>query len=121
MKKNEIGSWLIYGFIALLIFGGITISFIGQFINHSYNDVKITDKAVKNSKEKSTYLIFTEDKNRTVHVFKDTDSFIRGKFNSSDIYGELKVGKTYDIETYGIRIPFLSRYENIKTVNIDDK
>lgn len=110
---------IFWGFFTLALLVSITVEIAGQFVNNSY-DVKVTDKTVKNSNDHSTYLIFTETDDGKVRVFKDTDSVLRGKFNSSDIYGEIKVGKKYHFETYGLRIPFLSRYENIKSVKLNE-
>ncbi|MNC80987.1 hypothetical protein D3C75_1339710 [compost metagenome] len=49
-------------------------------------------------------------------TFENTDSLWETKFNSSDIYAELEVGKTYKFEVYGFRIAFWSKYENIVEV-----
>ena len=73
--------------------------------------VTVTDKVVKNSKNDSTYLIFTDK-----GVYEDSDSMINGKWNSSDLYNELKVGKTYTLHVRGIRNHVLSWYPNILTV-----
>lgn len=61
-----------------------------------------------NSSVSSKYLIFSEHE-----TFENTDSLLKGKFNSSDVYGKLHRGKTYICEVYGWRIPFLSNYRNI--------
>ena len=61
--------------------------------------------------ESSTYLIFTEGE-----VFENSDSLMRWKWNSSDMYGEMKAGQTYKAVGYGWRIPFLSSYRNIVTL-----
>jgi hypothetical protein len=60
----------------------------------------------------SQYLIFTEDE-----TFRNTDSFAYFKFNSSDLYGKLKIGETYGAKVFGWRIPFLGRYRNIVNVS----
>lgn len=62
------------------------------------------------------YLIFTEEK-----TFENTDALFHFKFNSSDIQGRMKIGKTYKVKTYGWRIPFFSTYENILSVSELDK
>ncbi|MDE2373163.1 MAG: hypothetical protein KGL96_02950, partial [Hyphomicrobiales bacterium] len=49
-------------------------------------------------------------------VFEDTDSLTRFKWNSSDIYGELKSGCTYDAKVFGFRNHFLSMYRDIISV-----
>ncbi len=61
----------------------------------------------------SKYLVFTELDNGQSRVFQNTDSFVEGKWNSSDFQGRLKKGERFKIEAYGWRIPFLSSYENI--------
>lgn len=73
--------------------------------------VTVTDKVVKNSDKSSTYLIFTNK-----GVYEDSDTLINGKWNSSDIYNELQVGKTYTLHVRGIRNHVLSWYPNILTV-----
>ena len=59
----------------------------------------------------SKYLVFTDKE-----VFENTDCMVLFKFNSSDIYGALDVGKKYRAKVYGWRIPFLSSYRNIISV-----
>lgn len=65
-----------------------------------------TDKATK--KVVSTYLIYTNH-----GVFRNDDAGWHFKFNSSDFYGNLDVGKNYRLKVYGWRIPILSMYPNI--------
>lgn len=54
------------------------------------------------------YLIFTESE-----TFENTDCLWYLKFDSSDLYGRIAVGGTYQAEVYGMRIPYLSAYRNI--------
>lgn len=65
---------------------------------------RISDRGGSESK----YLIFTNEE-----TFENTDSLLNGKFNSSDIYGQLKEGGSYECKVYGWRIPFMSSYRNI--------
>lgn len=67
---------------------------------------RITDKDGK--KVKSKYMIFTENE-----VFENTDAPMLFKFNSSDLYNNLKIDSTYQVKVYGFRIPFISQYRNI--------
>lgn len=64
------------------------------------------ERIVKN--DNSKYLIFTDK-----GVFENTDTIFYFKFDSSDIYGEIKEGKTYQAKVYGFRIPIFSMYKNI--------
>lgn len=60
----------------------------------------------------SKYLVFSD-----TETFKNSDCFVLLKFNSSDIYGRIEKGKTYNAKVYGFRIPFLSMYRNIISVS----
>ena len=66
-----------------------------------------------NVKSTSKYLVFADDENGNPLVFENTDCFIRWKFNSSNLQGQLKEGHTYKITVIGYRVPFLSWYQNI--------
>lgn len=73
--------------------------------------VKVTGK----ERVDGQYLIYTNE-----GTFKIEDSLIFGRFNSSDVYGMLKVGKYYRIKTFGIRSGLLSSYQNIIEVEALD-
>ena len=77
--------------------------------------ITVTDKerVMQGSGENasSKYLVFTE-----TEVFENTDCLVLWKFNSSDVYGQLEIGETYQVQVYGWRIPFLSMYRNIVKV-----
>ena len=77
--------------------------------------ITVTDKQIKISGKNDKYLIFAKLDTGKAEVFEDTDSMIEGKYNSSDIYGDLEKDKTYKIVVYGWRIPFWSMYRNIIT------
>jgi hypothetical protein len=46
-------------------------------------------------------------------VFIDTDSKLFLKFDSSDIYARMEVGKWYKVRTTGWRLKMFSKWENI--------
>lgn len=101
----------------LICIGGLVLlallySFIFDFNDTKYT-ITVTDKERITESGSSRYLIFGEDENGDIKVFENTDIFIRGKWNSSDIYGNLKVGNTYNIVVVGYRVPFFSWYQNI--------
>lgn len=68
----------------------------------------VTDKGIKRADDTDKYLIYTD-----IGTFENTDELLCGKFNSSDIYGRIRVGDTYEFTVIGFRIPFLSAYQNI--------
>lgn len=92
----------------------------------SFNDTEYTitvtdkDRITESSEDgdgnrntSSKYLVFTDDENGKPLVFENTDCFIRLKFNSSNMQGQLKEGHTYKITVIGYRVPFFSWYQNI--------
>lgn len=114
---------IVVAFIAIF-----TLGLMPRLVFHNQYVMTVTDKDVKHYKSgndyEDKYLIFTKN-NETgdVRVFENTDSLIPLKFNSSDIYASIEIGKTYEFDVRGLRIPFLSEYQNIyniqdiKTVN----
>lgn len=103
--------------IALVVIAVITVPVINFSNDHKYT-VTITDKErvttqVAEGQTDSKYLIYGEDKNGKTYVFEDTDTLFRWKFNSSDVYGTLKEGETYELTVIGFRVHILNWYENI--------
>ena len=108
-------------FFVVIMIAIILVLLIGQEVIFNFNDTKytitITDKeriyTGSSGSSSSKYLIFGDDQNGNSLVFENTDCFIRGKWNSSNIQGQLKVGNTYKITVVGYRIAFFSMYQNI--------
>ena len=93
--------------IILLVGGGIYLCTLG-YQNKQIYQCEVKEKWVKSSGNSQKYNVKCGDT-----IYEITDLLFKGKFNSSDIYGALEVGKKYEIETTGYRIPFLSDYQNI--------
>ena len=108
MKENIKAEIIIIILVLAVFLGG---SALVSFNDHTYV-VEVTDKERVNYSDSGKYLIYAQEDNNTL-VLKNTDSLLRGKFNSSDIYAELEIGKTYEFTVVGYRIPILSSYENI--------
>lgn len=71
--------------------------------------ITIEDKAIKRHGDSDDkYLIYTDK-----GTFEITDSLAYWRWDSSDLYGEIKVGHTYECTVCGWRIPILSSYKNI--------
>lgn len=108
--------WFVNVFICFLfIFIILLVVFLGcgESINKAINMrtevVTVTDKMVKEEK----YLIYSE--NTTYQI---SDSLLLWRWDSSDLYGQIMVGETYEIRVAGYRIPFLSWYPNIYEVKV---
>lgn len=107
-------------FIAIVAVIALAVIFVEMLF--SFNDteyaVTITGKeriaeSDGDNEMSSKYLVFADDENGNPLVFENTDCFIRFKFNSSNIQGQLKEGNTYRITVIGYRIQLLSWYQNI--------
>lgn len=46
-------------------------------------------------------------------TYKISDLLWKGKFNSADIYGNLEIGKKYELSISGYRWSYFSKYQNI--------
>jgi len=105
----------------VIIFIAVCIITIGCTAAFTYNDHTyigtVTDKERINTEDGSYYLIFTEDIYGCMHVLKNEDNILRMKVDSSNIYGSLKIGETYNFTVIGYRIPLFSMYENILSIN----
>lgn len=108
--------------VAVVVVLAVVFSIRAFNFNDTEYTVTITDKdritesskdSDGNSNTSSKYLIFADDKNGNSLVFENTDCFIRLKFNSSNIQGQLKEGNTYKITVIGYRVPFISWYQNV--------
>lgn len=99
--------------VGLLVVFIIGIVFFTCFIGYTNEQVltcTVQDKWIKRPKgnDDELYLV-----NCGGNTYKVEDLFWKGKFNSADIYGNLEVGKTYEIEVTGHRLGFFSEYQNI--------
>lgn len=112
MYKEDI----IYGIVVFVLLL-VLIAPIVHLISISYSNqetiqITVKEKYIKNYRKNGTYII-VDDKREAYQI---TDLFFKGKFNSTDIYNSLDIGKTYKVETSGKRIPFLSMYKNINKI-----
>lgn len=104
---------IIYIVAIILIISIVVFDVVVSNINEKSIVVTVTDKGVKVKNNDSKYLIYTKDKDDNVQVLKITDSILRRRFNSSDVYAVIEPGKTYKFTTVGYRIPIFSMYPNI--------
>ena len=108
-------------FFVVVMIAIMFVLLIGQEAIFNFNDteytITVTDKeriyTGSGNSSSSKYLVFGDDQNGNSLVFENTDCFIRGKWNSSNIQGQLKEDNAYKITVIGYRVPFLSWYQNI--------
>ncbi len=110
--KNNKRFTLTETLIAFIIIALPLLTLSYNYATIETNTFTIEEKEVKvdysGENPKSMYLLFTDK-----GVYSNTDSIWFFKFNSSDVYGQLKVGETYTCKTNKLRIPFFSMYKNI--------
>ena len=122
----------ITGFEIFCVLGAIIIVIIclftscGHTIDRNSNKREVigtvTEKTVKKIDTQDKYLIFVKIEGEDeIQVFEITDNWVEGKLNSSTIYGNIKVGKTYTFTIKGSRNEMLSWYPNISKVEQQKK
>lgn len=99
-------------FAIVTVVGGVIFSIAANCNEQTYVTT-VTDKDVKNYNNSSKYLVFTKTDEGETRVFSVEDSLLRFRWNSSDVYGKIEVGKTYQFTTVGFRFEIFSMYENI--------
>lgn len=127
MVNNNRGEILEY--IPIIIMVILILSTLGIIIytnviaytNKKEIEIIVKDKFVKNGSGKnstSKYLIV----DTTNNTYQITDLFFKGKWNSTDLYNQLEIGKKYKIKTTSKRIHFFSMYPNINEIQeLEDK
>ena len=100
---------LIYIIFVIII---ICLLYVFNYSNINKLTIEVKDKYVKNNGNSDKYIVIDSNNNS----YEITDLFFIWKFNSTDIYSLLEVGKTYNITTSGIRFRLISKYPNINKV-----
>lgn len=101
--------------VAIILAILIAIPLCSSYYSTKTYTVTVTDKDIKNYSSSSKYLVFTKLENGETKTFCIEDTFFNFRWDSSDAYADIEIGKTYKIEVIGWRIPFFSEYENIMT------
>ena len=110
MTKKSQTLYIIVG--AIMIAVALSFSIISSFNDHTYT-ATVNDKERVLNNNNSYYLIFCKDNEGNYYELQNTDSLFRWKFDSSNVYNRIEVGKTYRFTVVGYRINILSMYENI--------
>ena len=109
-KKGGVGALVLI--LGTILFGAIIVGtclLAGKYYDTTEVTFTVTEKELMDRDGNGArYLVWSEDE-----TFENVDSILKGKFNSSDLYGQLKVGNTYTCEVYGWRNSFFSYYRNL--------
>ena len=114
-KNDGLGCGLYIVIILIIILCSIGSCSMKESNERTVN-VTVTDKGIKNYDNKSKYLIYCKNENEDIQVYEITDSLFQGKFNSSDIYASIEIGKEYTFIIRDTRIGLTSTYPNIVEV-----
>lgn len=115
--KSETGAIeIVFSIIVVIIILGIigvAIYFeTVEYQNEETIEITVKDKYIKRNGDTDLYLVATEEG----ETYKISDLLFKGKFNSTDLYNQLEIGKTYKVEITGVRIQFFSMYKNINKI-----
>jgi hypothetical protein len=101
-----IGLFTLVCVLAVIAFAGT--AFYWSCCTHDRATFTVDSKERIAEGDSARYLIFGKEE-----VFSNSDSILNGKFNSSDLYRDIKPGRRYDCEVIGWRVPLLSWYRNV--------
>lgn len=103
----------------LLIIASIVIIVCGigffctiEYQNEQTITCEVKDKWIKRPKGNNNELYLV---NCGGNTYKVSDLLWKGKFDSADIYGNLEVGKEYEITVSGYRMGYFNMYQNINS------
>lgn len=92
----------------LFIGGAVALCYTFNYCDPHQETITVTEKTIGINNQEESYLIYTDGE-----VYKIQDLLFVGFFTSSDVFGYMQVGKTYNVQVRGRRFPFLSFYKNI--------
>jgi len=95
-------------FIVLLILTTGVAGCASSLHNVPGQTFTVTGKENVKDGKSGKYLVYTDKT-----TYEITDSWYHWRWDSSDVYGSIVVGKTYSATLQGYRVPFLSWYPNV--------
>lgn len=98
--------------IVMIIFVYAIQLYIFSYSNVNELTIEVKEKYIKRYGERDTYMVIDSNNNS----YKISDLLYIWKFNSTDLYTSLEIGKNYKITTSGIRLKMFSKYPNINKV-----
>lgn len=108
---DDIGRGVVAAVVGVVVLV-VVLAAWGSYARATTTTTVVTDKErvckSGDNGQECEYLVFTED-----GTYKVGDSLIAFRWNSSDVYGKIKRCHRYEIDHYGWRIPFGSKYPNI--------
>lgn len=110
MRFQRRFNFVIFKMIPTLMLFTILATLIAYPIAYAMSVDESNVTVTKVERVNDEYLVFGENE-----TFEITDTILFNRWDGSDLYGSIEIGKTYTVETAGWRIPFFSMYRNILT------
>ncbi len=108
-KKSSVRGKLSSAFKKAVL-GGILLGALAGFGGYQYGTIQTAE--IKVTAVQNNYLGWNSDKHASMYdykivtenngTFNNSDSMLHLKFNSADVQGKMAVGKTYEIQYYGL-------------------
>lgn len=100
--------------LAGAVFAALMVVWLPASYAFSHNDRTLTCTVTDKDRgaDEGSYRVYTEECGQLANE----DSVWRGKYDSADVWQDLKVGETYRLHVVGYRIPFLSQFPNVLSV-----
>lgn len=98
--------------VAIIFMIFVVATYVLEYSNANELTIEVKDKFIKSYDGYGTYIVIDNNDN----AYKISDLIFLWKFNSTDIYSSIKIGKKYKINTTGIRLGLFSEYPNINSV-----
>lgn len=111
-RRRNSDHGLVILFVLLAIFAAIVIGFVvkAYYSEDTHTACVVSEKdRVSKSEGGSEMRVYTDN----CGTFVVADGVIKTDFNSADRYAKIKVGKTYDITSYGFRFGLTSSFPHI--------
>ena len=119
-SKNSITGLVVLFVLAIVVFFGFNgcATSVAQMNTHEEVSTVCSKESVQTGSGDSRsheYRIYTSSQ---TYVVKDYYGSNGTRFNSADLYGRIEVGRVYRIKSFGYRVPALSRFWNIETIEL---
>lgn len=107
--------------VAIALGAALTLTGCQNAVKNEPVICTVTDKdrstaTDKDGASRSVFRIYTEGEG-CEDTYGLSDNWFAGNFNSSDMYAKIKVGKTYKMETVGVRNGFFSLFKEITKIS----
>lgn len=109
--NNKGNAFLIVCFIIIVLFS--LCYMLGYAFTSGHESIVIKEKWVKYHGSDAKYLVSSQ----SGEVYEITDSWVRMRWDSSDLYALLQPNMSCIIDYQGWRAPFFSDYKNIISAN----